>query len=173
MANHLCPVISASWLCSCGIRLPGALSSFHDSLTCARGQEGSAERRPWLIHADVEPVPPPLPSAALSCQLFLPSQGCKHGMGHWPQSHSICSRACSSDLWWEEGGQRWRHSSGPPFFFFFFSLFLFPIPFVIKKKKCRPSKEGLLDSSAVVWNLHGEVLISGGRELFCDWSGTV
>lgn len=55
VANHLCLVISGSWLCSCGIHLPGVLSSFHDSLTRASGQKRNAERRQWLINTDMEP----------------------------------------------------------------------------------------------------------------------
>ena len=59
-SNHLCLVISGSRLCSCAIQLPGALSSFHDSLTRVKGQQRNAQGRPRLINIDTEPMSPSL-----------------------------------------------------------------------------------------------------------------
>ena len=71
-ANHLCLVITGSRLCSCAIQLPGALSSFHDSLTRARGQQRNAQGRPLLINTDMEPMLPSLEGETCQVSSFFP-----------------------------------------------------------------------------------------------------
>lgn len=143
IANHLCLVIFGSWLCSCGIHLPGVLSSFHDSLTRVRGQKRNAERRQWLINTDTKSCR--LPFLVKTCHIgsFFPIRDVNMWVGNW-------AHLFQGLLFWPLRGGK-----GPEVKAFFRTAFplphhLFCFPFFSSKNKSGPSKEGLLGSSAVV-----------------------